>query len=55
MADIQSNQSSTPLFKGRQRFGTKEHVQHAQLMLLAAGLSAFGIVAVAGAMLTTLF
>jgi hypothetical protein len=30
------------------------HVQRAQLMLLAAGLAAFGIVAVAGTMMTTL-
>lgn len=31
------------------------HVQRAQSMLLAAGLAAFGIVAVAAAMMTTLF
>ena len=29
------------------------HVQNAQLMLVAAGIAAFGIVAVAAAMLTT--
>ncbi len=31
------------------------HVQRAQTMLLAAGMAAFGIVAVAAAMMTTLF
>jgi hypothetical protein len=30
------------------------HVQRAQVMLLAAGITAFGIVAVAAAMMTTL-
>ena len=30
------------------------HVQNAQAMLMAAGLAAFGIVAVASAMLTTI-
>jgi hypothetical protein len=31
------------------------HVQRAQSMLVAAGIAAFGIVAVAAAMMTTLF
>ena len=39
----------------RQRARTVGHVQRAQLMLVAAMLSAFGIVAVAAAMMGSLF
>ena len=39
----------------RQRARTVGHVQRAQLMLVASVLSAFGIVAVAAAMMGSLF
>ena len=38
----------------RQQARTTGYVQHAQVMLMAAGIAAFGIVAVAAAMMTTL-
>lgn len=37
----------------RQKAQLLGHVQNAQMMLIAAGIAAFGIVAVAAAMLTT--
>lgn len=46
--DAQEDQQSR---SARQR---ADHVQRAQLMLLAAGMAAFAIVAVAAAMMTTL-
>ena len=55
MAHIESDRSENLLEAARRRASTSKHVQHAQLMLMAAGLTAFGIVAVAAAMLTTLF
>ncbi|MDB5587746.1 MAG: hypothetical protein JWP26_2716 [Devosia sp.] len=38
----------------RSKARVASHVQRAQLMVLVAGLTAFGIVAVAGAMMMTL-
>ena len=55
MVHIDSGRSDNLSAAARRRASTSKHVQHAQLMLMAAGLTAFGIVAVAAAMLTTLF
>ena len=41
--------------QARQHARMTGHVQNAQMMLVAAGLAAFSIVAVATAMLTTVF
>ena len=43
------------VIEARQRARTIGHVQRAQIMLIAAGLAAFGIVAVAAAVMGTLF
>lgn len=52
MAHIDSDKAEDVLAMAGQR--APGHVRRAQTMLLAAGIAAFGIVAVAGAMLTTL-
>ena len=40
--------------QSRRRARVLTHLQHAQIMLVAAGLTAFGIIAVAAAMMGTL-
>lgn len=53
MADIEAgNQGAAQSVRRRAR--RAEHVQRAQIMLVAAGATAFGIVAVAAMMMTTL-
>ena len=52
MAHIDSNDEG--LATARQRARQAGYVQHAQVMLLAAGIAACSIVAVAAAMMTTL-
>lgn len=49
MAHIESSDSDDGLVQARHNAR-----QHAQIMLVAAGLAAFGIVAVAATMITTL-
>jgi hypothetical protein len=46
-------QDGDSLNAARQRARRSGYVYHAQIMLVAAGLAAFGIVAVAAAMITT--
>lgn len=43
------------VLEARRRARVFGHLQHAQIMLVAAGLTAFGIIAVAAAMMGTLF
>lgn len=52
MAHIDSSDNS--LAAARQQARQAGYVQHAQVMLIAAGIAAFGIVAVAATMMTTL-
>ena len=52
MAHIDSNDDDLTAL--RQQARQAGYVQHAQVMLMAAGIAAFGIVAVAAAMMTTL-
>ena len=52
MAHIDSNEDG--LATARQQARQAGYVQHAQVMLMAAGIAAFSIVAVAAAMMTTL-
>ena len=54
MAHIDSDETDNMLTTARQQARQAGYVQRAQYMVLAAGLAAFGIVAVAGAMMTTL-
>ena len=54
MTDFNTERLSS-VFDARQRVRTISHVQHAQLMLLAAGLASLGIVAVAAAIMGSLF
>jgi hypothetical protein len=53
MANLDSDHVFSAL-EARRRARLFGHVQHAQLMLLAAGLAGFGIIAVAAAMMGTL-
>jgi len=55
MAHIDSDDSNGGLMAARRNARTSGYIQHAQLMLMAAGIAAFGIVGVAAAMMTTLF
>lgn len=52
MADIDMNDAD-PVATARHNARLQGHVQNVQMMLVAAGMAAFGIVAVATAMLTT--
>lgn len=52
MAHIDSNDPS--LASARRQARHSGYVQHAQVMLMAAGIAAFGIVAVAATVMTTL-
>jgi hypothetical protein len=54
MAHIDDNHDHGNLALARRQARRAGHVQNAQLMLMAAGLAAFGIVAVAAAMMVTL-
>ena len=54
MAHIEADELNQ-LQVARRLARSSRHVQRAQVMLLAAGLASFGIVAVAAAMMTTLF
>lgn len=54
MAHLDTHESASVLRTARHQARRTGYVQHAQLMLLAAGLAAFGIVAVAAAMMSTL-
>jgi hypothetical protein len=54
MAHIDSDETNNLLTMARRHARRDGYVQHAQLMLLAAGLGAFAIVAVAAAVMTTL-
>ncbi|MHA6691680.1 hypothetical protein [Devosia sp. A449] len=55
MAHIDSSGLDSGLLLARKQARQSAHVQRAQLMLLAAGMAAIGIVAVAAAMMTTVF
>lgn len=52
MAHIDSDDNG--LAEARQRARQAGYVQHAQVMLMAAGIAAFSIVAVAATLMTTL-
>ena len=54
MASIDSDEAEHMLAAARQHARASGYVQRAQVMLMAAGIAAFGIVAVAAAMMTTL-
>ncbi|MBU1334534.1 MAG: hypothetical protein ACK4G5_03220 [Devosia sp.] len=54
MAHLDTHESADILRAARRRARQSGYLQHVQLMLLAAGLAAFGIVAVAAAMMSTL-
>ena len=54
MAHLDTHEHEGELRAVRQMARQAGHVQRAQGMLLAAGIAAFGIVAVAAAMMTTL-
>lgn len=54
MAHIDFNDSAGTVQAARSKARVADHVQRAQMMVAVAGLAAFGIVAVAAAMLTTL-
>lgn len=54
MAHIQTDNFIGTLEATREKTRLANHIQHAQMMLLAAGLTAFGIVAVAATMMMTL-
>lgn len=51
MTHIEGNEA---LMAARQQARATGHVQRVQVMLMAAGIAAFGIVAVAATMMTTL-
>jgi hypothetical protein len=55
MTHMQAHDEDDVLRAARRRAQLGGHVQQAQIMVLAAGLAAFGIVAVAAAMMSTLF
>jgi hypothetical protein len=54
MAHIESSDSDDGLVQARHNARQAGYLQNAQIMLVAAGLAAFGIVAVAATMITTL-
>jgi len=54
MAYIGSDEAGGPMAAVRQQARMLGYIRRAQVMLIAAGITAFGIVAVAAAMLTTL-
>jgi hypothetical protein len=54
MAHIDTHDGGEGLETARRSARQAGSVQHVQFMLMAAGLAAFGIVAVAAAMVTTL-
>jgi hypothetical protein len=54
MAHLDMHESGNGIKSARQQARATGYVHHVQFMLLAAGLAAFGIVAVAAAMVTTL-
>jgi hypothetical protein len=54
MAHIDSDEAERGLMAARQQARASGYVQRAQVMLMAAGIAAFGIVAVAATMMTTL-
>jgi hypothetical protein len=54
MAHLDMHESGNGIETARHRARATGYVHHAQMMLLAAGLAAFGIVAVAAAMMSTL-
>jgi hypothetical protein len=54
MANIDSDEAESMLAAARQHARAAGYVQHVQVMLVAAGIAAFGIVAVAATMMTTL-
>jgi len=54
MAHIDTDETGS-IENARHNARVMGHVQNAQMMLVAAGLAAFSIVAVATAMLTTMF
>lgn len=55
MADIDIDNPIGTVEAARSKARMADHVQRAQMMLAVAGLAAFGIVAVAATMMTTLF
>ncbi|WP_156458276.1 hypothetical protein [Devosia epidermidihirudinis] len=55
MAHLDTHDTQDILVAARREARRSGHVQNAQIMLVAAGLAAFGIVAVAGAMLVAVF
>lgn len=55
MADINFDNPIGTVEAARSKARVANHVERAQLMLAVAGLAAFGIVAVAATMMTTLF
>lgn len=54
MVHIDSDEADNSLMAARQQARAAGYVQRAQLMLMAAGIAAFGIVAVAASVMTTL-
>ncbi len=54
MAHIEIENNAGDIKAARNKARTADHVQRAQMMLVVAGLAAFGIVAVAATMMTTL-
>ncbi|WP_156460485.1 hypothetical protein [Devosia sp. Root635] len=54
MANIDSDEAESVLMAARRQARASGYVQRAQVMLMAAGIAAFGIVAVAATMMTTL-
>lgn len=54
MVHIDSDEAEIGLMAARQHARASGYVQRAQFMLVAAGIAAFGIVAVAATMMTTL-
>jgi hypothetical protein len=55
MANIEANDARNPIEMARARARVAGHVERAQMMLFAAGLASLSIIAVAAAMMTTLF
>lgn len=54
MAQSEMDNSAGEVGRARNKARVADHVQRAQIMLVASGLTAFGIVAVAAAMMMTL-
>lgn len=54
MVHIDSNEAESVLTAARQQARATGYMQRVQVMLMAAGIAAFGIVAVAATMMTTL-